>query len=196
MAPERPKTLTVLDYTRIDGGFRVHVDRWDPQQASTALVVTWAADSRPGPNWYSVGNGAVWVAVPDGYQWGTYDGEVSPQEPNQLEWSDATEPGGYLMLVAVMPPGYVLDPDRGGDPPRQVKVVGDRLAAWWAIPLRATRKWYVRKLDATEVLDNVFAKLREHVRDDQSLDDPPAVVQAVAHWPKFRPSHCLMTFVS
>lgn len=45
MAPERPKTLTVLDYTRIDGGFRVHVDRWDPQQAFTALVVTWASDS-------------------------------------------------------------------------------------------------------------------------------------------------------
>ena len=186
MAPERPKTLTVLDYTRADVGFRVHVDRWDPQEASTALVVTWAAASGPGPNWHSVANGAVWVAVPDGYQWGTYDGEVSPQEPNQLEWSDATEPGGYLMLVAVMPSGYVLDPDRGGDPPRQVRVVGDRLAAWWAIPLRATRKWYVRELSATEVLENVTIKLREHVRDDQSLDDPPAAVQAVAHWPRFR----------
>jgi hypothetical protein len=185
MAPERPKTLTVLDYTRVDGGFGVHVDRWDPQDASTELVVTWAAASGPGPNWYSVANGAVWVAVPDGYQWGTYDGEVSPQEPNQLEWSDAA-PGGYLMLVAVMPPGYVLDPDRGGDPPRQVKVVGNRLAAWWAITPRATRKWYVRELGATEVLDNVVVKLREHIRDDQPLDDPPEAVEAVSHWPRFR----------
>ena len=102
----------------------------------------------------------------------------------KLEWSDAA-PGGYLMLVAVMPPGYVLDPDRGEDPPRQVKVVGDRLAAWWAIAPRATRKWYVREFGATEVLDNVVVKLREHVRDGQSLDDPPVAVEAVAHWPRF-----------
>lgn len=187
MAPERPKTLTVLDYERADNGFRVHVDRWDPQEESTPqLVVTWAAASRPGPNWHVAGDGAVWVAVPEGYQWGTYDGEVSPQEPNQLEWSDATPPGGYLMLVAVMPPGYVLDPERGGDPPTQVKVVGDRLAAWWAFPLRATRRWYVRELAATEPLDDVAAALREHMRDDQSLDDRPEDVRAVAQWPRFR----------
>ena len=185
MAPERPKTLTVLDYTRADSGFRVHVDRWDPQNASTQLVVTWAAASRPGVNWYVAGQGAVWVAVPDGYQWSEYDGEVSPQEPNQLAWSDATEPGGYLMLVAVMPPRYVLDPERGGDPPRQVKLVGDRLAAWWAIGPRATRKWYVRELAVAEVLDNVAAKLQDHTRDDQPLDDPPED-EAVANWPRFR----------
>ncbi len=186
MTPERPKTLTVLDYMRTGTGLGVHVDRWDPLDAVSELVVSWAATGRPGPNWYAAADGAVWVAAPQGYQWNEYDADVSPPDPNHLGWADATSPGGYLMLVAVLPAGYVLDPTRGGDPPREIKVVGERLAAWWMIVGRGSHSWYIRELTPVEALGNVAAQLQQHVRDDGSLTDPPVDVENVARWPGFR----------
>lgn len=187
MAPERPKTLPVLDYSRAKGGgFQLHVDRWDPEDGKTELVVTWAAQGQPDLNWYRAGDGAVWILAPPGYRWSAYDAEVSSPEPGLLAWADATGPGGYLMLVAALPSGYVLDPNRGGDHPRQIKVVGNRLAAWWLITDRATRRWFIRALSPEETLKDVVAELQDHVRDDQPLNDPPPRAEEVARWLGFR----------
>ena len=95
MAPERPKTLTVLDYTLSDGGLHVQVHRWDPKTAASELVVIWTETANAGHGFYRIADGAVWVAVPPGYDWGTYE---SIPKPGELTWSDATIAGGTSWL--------------------------------------------------------------------------------------------------
>ena len=147
------------------------------------LVVLWTDTANPGPGYKGVADGAVWVAVPPGYHWSEYDGNA---EPNELTWADATVPGGYAMVVAVLPEGYTLDLDLVHTPPQQVKAVEDRVCLWWKLEGdRGTCSWFVRAFRTGETVGAAVKETRHKIQQ-KDLPDPPVSGRDVASWRRRR----------
>ncbi len=131
MAPERPRALVILDFGPPADGGGGTVYHWDPVDASSELVVLWEAEHCPA-DFLEVAEGVACVAVPPGYKEYRYElRREPPADPLALSWRGQVR-GSALMVVAILPRGYLYaEPRQGSDWPVKAKVVGDRMAIYW-----------------------------------------------------------------
>lgn len=186
MAPEGPGSLVVLDLL-IDeqGDWAADVDRLDPEQSGEWLRVSWTAKSCTGPR-QSVGGGVVCAVVPMGYKRENYlTDEQLKVGTQRLLWRDKAPGGEGLMLVVVLPQGWVINqPTDASLPPVDVKRFGDnnRFAAYWILgnadrdredkAQRVAVWWYVTRLEDTQEAEiaAVVNRMRDKLAD---LSTPP-----------------------
>jgi hypothetical protein len=132
MSPEGPGSLVVLDLS-VDGqgNWSGEIDRFDPLGATQWLRVSWSAVSCTG-NRVPAGGGVVCVTVPEvGYRRERYPVDGLTAGAGRLHWRDKA-PGEGLMLVIVLPIGWIIPSARDASrPPVDVKIFCGRFAAYW-----------------------------------------------------------------
>jgi hypothetical protein len=185
MAPERPRSLVILDLSEPgaqDGGTVYH---WDPVDSDRELVVLWEAARCPGDFVDTVANVAC-VAVPPGFTEYRYTLE-RPPEPLIESWRGQPR-GSILMVIAILPPGYVLDEPQGGDWPIKAKIVGERLAIYWIFAGNETVEPACRIVPIDDVAALVECAARINQRPSPlELPEPPVPAPAELHeWAKRR----------
>jgi hypothetical protein len=161
MSPDAPGNLAVLDLyfdsKATDGDLpqlRCHVERYDPTKATEKqfIQVSWYADSAQ-EGWVAVSDGVVHVQPPADYAHPPrYDAPV-PRAGGRYFWRHPVH-GVGLMLVAVLPSGYVIARAADADPtPDEVKAFENRMALYWWIvgPRRGAARWALTEVDAHEV---------------------------------------------
>lgn len=185
MAPERPRSLVILDLREPeaqDGGTVYH---WDPVNSDRELVVLWEAVRCPGGFVDTVANVAC-VAVPPEYIEYRYTLERQ-REPLVESWRG--QPGGsILMLIAILPPGYTFDAPQGCDWPIKAKIVGERLAIYWIFTGNETVEpaWRIAPIDDVASLVECAATIN-HRRSPPELPEPPVPSTAeLREWSKRR----------
>ncbi len=132
MSPEAPGNLVVLDLRLRDSSVECQVDRYDPEAATGWLKVSWNAIQCP-PGYVPIGGGVVFVWAPPGYTHRTYRASPDDQSPGRFGWVDKVY-GDGLMLVIVLPTGYVLPSVQNANPaPVRAKDFKGRMALYWLI---------------------------------------------------------------
>ncbi len=136
MSPEAPGSLVVLSLEKsVDGAWSADVDRWDPAPgAGDLLRASWSAVECTGLQ-QTVGGGVVCATVPRGsqFQHKQQRAEQLEVDPGRLIWRDAA-PGEGLMLVAVLPAGWVIStPADASSAPVDAKVFQSRFAVYWML---------------------------------------------------------------
>lgn len=157
MAPESPGRLVVLDFYRaFSHGFDLKVDRFESADSNAFLRVSWAATRSRGEGYLPVAGGVVHVSTPAPYQHYQYEAMTRPSNDlSRISWTENTE-GGFLMLVAIQPPGAALEEMLDGPPPEEAKGFNGRMAVFWAIlpggPSRVRLTWRIINVPRTELL--------------------------------------------
>jgi hypothetical protein len=147
VSPEAPGSLVVLTLsTDSDGAWFAEVDRCDPQPEATSwLSASWSEVDCRGLR-QPVGGGVVCATIPADFERKVYRAEGLEADMDRLMWRDAA-PGEGLMLVAVLPTGWIVcAPNDASRPPVDVKVFKGRFAAYWMLSGRDQIWWRVTRL--------------------------------------------------
>jgi hypothetical protein len=148
MSPEAPGSLVVLTLsTDSYGAWSAEVDRCDPPPgATTWLSASWSGMDCTGLQ-QSVGGGVVCATIPTDFQRKAQRAEGLEADSNRLIWRDAA-PGEGLMLVTVLPAGWIInEPNDASRPPVAVKIFQRRFAVYWMLAGRDQVWWRVTRLD-------------------------------------------------
>jgi hypothetical protein len=174
MTPEAPGNLVVIDVSEDDDGFRYTVERWDPTPESRYFLWTlWAAEGDCPAGFVSAAGGAVCVAADPGYAHARYGARPRVRrDPRVLSWADVAE-GSGIMIVAVMPAGWVYD--GGSVAPVEAKPFKGRMALYWRSgggPSPQVRlEWTVKPLEGT--VRDACAELNDSLAEAPLVSDPP-----------------------
>lgn len=152
MAPEMPGNLVVLDLGWKDSEVVCNVQRYDPISAIESLKVSWSATRCP-PGYTALAKGVAYVLRPPGYEARDYEAQP-PERGADLSWTDQILGDTGLMLIIVLPAGYVLPTVDDADP-----ILGDskefngRMALYWLAPQNEDRRqefsWHMEKVQYT-----------------------------------------------
>jgi hypothetical protein len=160
MAPEAAGNVVVLDLyadpesDRKDAPpIRSRVTCYQPTERSEATFIdaSWNADAA-GEGWVPVADGVVYVRPPADYEHTAYDAAV-PRAAGRYFWRHPVH-GSGLMLVAVLPTGYVVARTGDSEPtPADVKPFQGRMALYWWIggPLRGEARWALTRIEPDEI---------------------------------------------
>ena len=158
MPPDLVGNLVILDLEWEDSEVVCIVQRYDPIEwsapkgAHEPLRVSWNATNCP-PGYVPVAEGAVYVLRPPGFKASDYPGQPSKLNA-RLSWRDTMSADG-LMLVIVLPKGYVLPSVDDADPTLgEAKAFKNRMAIYWVVmPQNGDRQqefsWLIEKVQYT-----------------------------------------------
>ena len=186
MAPEAPANLVVLDVCEADNGFAFDVSRWDFEGGGW-LWVLWSADTCP-EEWLPAAGGAVCVAAPPEVRRAEYRAVPrAVRDPRRLLWTDFAEPPLGLMLVVLLPEGYILDDQLPNDPtPIEAKVFNGRMALHWRlVPAsrgRVEAAWTIRRMPEGQSLRDACVEVNERSLASALPDLPPPPRADVQRW--------------
>jgi pimeloyl-ACP methyl ester carboxylesterase len=184
MAPDKPGNLAVLDLKLNGDAITAEVERYDPESWSGSLRVLWHASEAPrGGEWNTAGKGVVFVAAPPEVRPQRYPASVPGRYPGPFSWTNDVGDLG-LMLVVVLPPGYVLANANPAEPlpPFESKPFNGRVALYWFIPLpplrRAQVSWTIEPLegDLGAHCDALNGTLLEARRSEPKRAQPPVAL--------------------
>lgn len=190
MAPEKVRgNLVVLDLDFRNSILECLVDRFDPVSTDEPLFVSWNAIECP-PGFDSSGNGVIFVARPPGYKRQSYRAKPDALGDHRYSWADKVYFDG-IMIVLILPEGYVIRSIDSTTPsPTRMKMFGERLAWYWAIPNerdRAEVSWQINPIndlgitslsDHTETLNNE-AVARGPLSPPVKMDEGPVDMDIV-----------------
>ena len=202
MAPEAPGNIVILDLALRGSRVYARVDRFEP--ADRAFWVIWSAigdirevhdgakERRDSP-YVPAGGGVIQVLAPKGARRFQYTAAV--QGKDTLVWRDKVA-GMGLMLVVVLPVGYVL-PDDVEPVPNAFKDFDGRLAFFWRLVGQAEDQqvnvsWRMERLEGRD-LSSYVASLTEAPKGHQletgdigTHVDPPSNASLPAPTDKLR----------